>query len=200
MSAGTDPPRRGIGRIAELGPAWIGAIAALISALTTAGFFAGRVTAPAASGPPKPTITPTAPSTSVSTGSDSSGQGSTSPNGTQLGSYSIELPMDLGVLIGPMKPTQSQFSKSGVGDIEQDYYDVSALNGDKMLSLAGGTTPTYRMCTADTLYENQTSGITPGTAFCLVETAGRMAGVTVSSVSSTQPFYIVLNVTIWQNS
>ncbi len=39
---GKQKRRNGIG---ELGPAWIGAIAALITALTAAGFFAGRITA-----------------------------------------------------------------------------------------------------------------------------------------------------------
>lgn len=37
-------PRRGWARLGELGPAWITAIAALIVALTSAGFFAGRAT------------------------------------------------------------------------------------------------------------------------------------------------------------
>jgi len=45
MSVSNRPPRRGWARLGELGPAWITAIAALIVALTGAGFFAGRVTA-----------------------------------------------------------------------------------------------------------------------------------------------------------
>jgi hypothetical protein len=36
-----------------------------------------------------------------------------------------------------------------------------------------------------------------GTAFCIVETSGRVAGITVASVS-TSPYYLVLKVTLWQ--
>jgi hypothetical protein len=67
-----------------------------------------------------------------------------------------------------------------------------------MLNLPDGTTPTYQQCTDDTLFENQVSA-KPGVAFCLVE-AGKMVGVTVTSVSSTQPYYAALHVTVWQNS
>lgn len=55
VSENNQRPRRGRARIGELGPAWITAIAALIVALTGAGFFAGRVTA----GPTK-TVAPPA--------------------------------------------------------------------------------------------------------------------------------------------
>jgi hypothetical protein len=62
MSADNERPRRGWARIAELGPVWISAIAALIVALATAGFFTGRATAP--------TVTTAAPPTTTITSAD----------------------------------------------------------------------------------------------------------------------------------
>lgn len=57
MGGNEKPPRSGWARIADLGPKWIGAIATLILALTSAGFFAGRVTTPTVT--PTPTVTVT---------------------------------------------------------------------------------------------------------------------------------------------
>ena len=58
--------------------------------------------------------------------------------------------------------------------------------------------PTYQQCVDGTLFENQVNA-KPGVTFCLVE-VGKMVGVTVTSVSSTQPYYATLHVTVWQNS
>jgi hypothetical protein len=39
-----------------------------------------------------------------------------------------------------------------------------------------------------------------GTAFCIIETTGEMASVTVTRSSLTPPSYIALHGTVWQNS
>lgn len=63
-----------------------------------------------------------------------------------------------------------------------------------MLSLQVGDKPTYRSCAANTAFSRQANNI-PGTVFCLTE-AGKMVGVTVTSA---QPSYAVLQITVWQN-
>ena len=64
----------------------------------------------------------------------------------------------------------------------------------------GLTTPAYAACKADTLVTNSEAN-SQGTAFCLIETTGDMAGVTVQSVYLAQlPYDIVLQVTLWTNS
>jgi hypothetical protein len=62
MAENHEPAKeRRLGRIGELGPTWITAIAALIVALSGAGFFVGHVTASSAEGgsTPTPSTTPT---------------------------------------------------------------------------------------------------------------------------------------------
>ena len=51
----------------------------------------------------------------------------------------------------------------------------------KMISLPNGSTPTYAACTTDTVFEDSASP-TQGTAFCITETSGWVAGVTVTSM------------------
>lgn len=122
-----------------------------------------------------------------------------SPNGAELGSYDINLPIGYSVPLGPMRPTQSQFVNGGGGDIGTNSIGgIYPGNGNKMLNLPDGTTPTYQQCADDTLFENQVNA-KPGVTFCLVE-VGKIVGVTVTSVSSMQPYYATLHVTVWQNS
>jgi hypothetical protein len=189
LSADNESSRKRLARIRGLGPAWITAIAGLVVALTSAGFFAGRITAP----PTTDAIS------SLATVASLTEISSMSPNGAELGSYDINLPIGYSVPLGPTHPTQSQFTNGSGGDIwTNSILEIGPGNGNKMLNLPDGTTPTYQQCADDTLFENQVSA-KPGVAFCLVE-AGKMVGVTVTSVSSTQPYYAALHVTVWQNS
>jgi hypothetical protein len=199
VSNSNESPRKGrLARILELGPAWITAITGLIVALATAGFFVGRSTT---NNPrPAPTVTVTVPAPSHTTAAKSpSPSGSASLNGTLLGSYNINVTVGPGesVPLNATKPTQSQLN-TGAGDLgtgtPADVLVFLPINGDKMLSLPGGSTPSYQSCTADTVFEDQASS-SPGTAFCLSAT-GRMIGVTVTSLQSA---YAVLRITVWQN-
>jgi hypothetical protein len=197
-------------RFAELGPAWIASIGTLIVALTGAGFFAGRVTVTASSPPPKVitktvTITASAPATAASSPSGTpTASPAASSDGELLGSYTITLPRDGSATLGPTKPTAQQILASSGGDIIWDYEDggapLSTGSGDQMVGLANGTTPTYQACKNSTLATNSESS-NPGTAFCIIETTGRMAGITVKSVDiGVNPVNIVLNVLVWSNS
>ena len=203
MSVRSEPPRHGRwGRIGELGPAWITAIAALIVALTSAGFFAGRASAPAketAAPASTPAVTSGAPQTPTPTVSPASTEtASTLANGAQLGSYTIKLPTHNSVPLGPTAPTPSEYVYGGSGaDLSAFFAELLPINGTKMLALPGGSTPTYRTC-ADDVVDVGNVATAAGAAFCLVET-GRMAGVKVISVNS-EPYYSVLHVTVWQHS
>ncbi|MFC5031285.1 hypothetical protein C8250_039310 [Streptomyces sp. So13.3] len=179
----------------------------LASALAT--FGVGAVVGHNVASPePGPTITVTAPPAKVATppttpGPDPTTSSPESPpastNGTVLGSYSVNLGFGHSIPLGPTKPTQSQFSTTGLGDLgtaaPADHLVFVPINGDKMLSLPAGSTPNYEACASNTVFANQADSA-PGTSFCLIEN-GRMAGVTISSA---QPAYVVLNVTVWANT
>lgn len=157
------------------------------------------VTAPPATvtTPPAVTTTPTTPGPDPTTSSPESTPAST--NGTVLGSYSVNLGFGHSIPLGPTKPTQSQFSTTGLGDLgtaaPADHLVFVPINGDKMLSLPAGSTPNYAACASNTVFATQADSA-PGTSFCLIEN-GRMAGVTITSA---QPAYVVLNVTVWSNT
>jgi hypothetical protein len=65
-----------------------------------------------------------------------------------------------------------------------------------MISLPAGTTPTYSACTTGTVFEDNASPA-QGTSFCIIETSGRVAGVTVTSMGSSLS-YAGLQVTVWK--
>jgi hypothetical protein len=200
------PPKRRSSRLADLGPLWITAIATLIAALGTAGFFTGRATATKAAPAQTVTVTATPRATSSvgassSTPSVSSGaQPSSAGDGNVRATYTVKLPAGYGTPIGTTAPTQSQFAPGGSGDLYENDGSLLAGNGsNKMLSLPAGTTPTYQACASNTLFV-QSVPAAAASSFCIVET-GRMVGGTVTAVSSnTNPIYYTLHITVWQNS
>lgn len=123
-------------------------------------------------------------------------------NGTQLATYSFDLPIGFSAPLGVSQPTRAQFNPADGGDIgySGNFSTLGVGRGEQQLDL-GGAAPSYQACAADTLIEN---GALPktGTTFCVVETGQRMAGVTVTSVGTTQTGnpYVTLDVTLWQNS
>jgi hypothetical protein len=189
-----------MGRLAELGPAWIASLATLIVALTGAGFFAGRVTSSPAVQPAKivtktVTDTPTTGQGSATPQTSLAGTAATADDGAQLGSYSFQLTNGYSAPLGPKAPTQSQIAAGGAYDISYNGA-VSAGSNEKIVSLPSGVTPTYSACTTGTVFEPFAS-VTQGITFCIIETTGLVAGVTLTSVSTT-PTYVEFNVTIWR--
>jgi hypothetical protein len=197
-------------------------ITGVVVVLAAAGFLIGRLSAPTAAGAAKPAVTVTvtapasgspqssqspspspAPSSPGSTSSPApgstatSGPAATGSNGKQLGAYTVKFPPGFSIPLAPTVPTQSQFLTNGsVGDL---YYNGSSfypVGNDRMVSLATGVTPTYKSCTADTVFV-QSVGNTRGTAFCLIE-ADEMVGLTVKSISPDQS-YTLMNVTVWKD-
>jgi len=213
MSTHNNSPRKSkIALFFELGPVWISAITGLLAVLFGAGFFVGKTT-----GTPKaqPTVTVTASPSAVSTTtaasptaasspSASSAGGAASADGQLLGSYPVTLPRDGSAPLGPAAPTQAQILANANYDIVWDYElggaPLGAGSGDQILGLPNGSTPTYQACKADTLATNSESN-NPGTAFCIIETSGMMAGVVVKSVDiGVNPQNIVVEVQVWSNS
>lgn len=146
------------------------------------------------------TPTPTATATSTPVVSPSSpGSQALSANGTKLNSYTIDLPQTDSIPLGSAKPLPSQLVQGGGGDV---FYDGMIMPGpgDQMLELANDPTPTYKACKNNFLVENRASA-TAGTTFCVAE-PGKMVGVTVDSVGTTQPYdyYLQLSVIVWKDS
>ena len=199
-------PKSALRTIGELGPAWITSITGLIVALTGAGFLVGHATATTnTAAQPTVTIIKTVqagaaanPASSDSAASDASSSnsatdGSGAANGTQLGSYSIDMADYYSAPLSAAKPTQSQFT-SDSGDLFYDGVSFTTRGSDQLVSLPNGTTPTYKACSTGTTFADS-AGDTAGSSFCLVEATGKLAGVYVSSEQSD---YDVLQVTVWQ--
>jgi len=206
MTEDSRPPasQSKVRHIGELGPAWISAIGGLIVALTGAGFFVGHATAAKAEALPRQTVTvlrtvTISPSPADSLQASATSLTNTGVAGTQLGSYSVNIGFGHSIPLGATKPVQADFSTSGLGDLgtaaPADHLVFVPINGNKMLSLPGGTTPSFQACANDTVFASQADSA-PGTSFCLIET-GKIAGVIIASA---QPSYVVLNVTVWQNA
>lgn len=217
MSTHYNPPRRSkISLFAELGPVWISALTGILAVLFGAGFFVGKT---AGAPKPQPTVTVTATATAtapaVSAPAATSSAGAPSPaasptgsavsaDGQLLGSYAVTLPRDGSAPLGAAAPTQAQILAGTDYDIVWNYElggaPVGAGSGEQILGLPNGSTPTYQACKADTLATN-TESSNPGTAFCIIETSGRMAGVVVKSVDiGVNPANIVVSVQVWNNA
>jgi hypothetical protein len=216
------PPSRRNGRRAELGRAGITGLAAIIVTLTGAGLVAGcgghgsspsatptvvitkTETAAPASAPSTPAADPTEPSTPAPAVSDSatpgaSGAAATTGDGTQLGAYSFVLTNGYGAPLGPSVPTQSQMVAVNSGASYDIMFNggIAAGSDEKIVSLPNGATPTYSACTTGTAFISYPAP-DKGTAFCIIETNGQIAGVVVSGVSTSPADTLGFKVTIWK--
>jgi hypothetical protein len=162
---------------------------------------------PSASNSPAPVSLPSsataAPSASPGV-STTSGAATTPGNGTLLGSYTFTLPQYGSAPLGAAAPDQAQILSGTGRDVIWNTgaggAPLQTGGGDQMLSLPSGATPTYQACKTDTLTSDEESN-NAGTAYCIIETTGEMAGVTVASANLSQsPWYLVLHVMVWENS
>jgi hypothetical protein len=124
----------------------------------------------------------------------------TAANGTLLGSYTFNLPEGYSAPLGPTAPTQSQIASGATPDIVWNG-GLEAGTGDRLISVPIGTQTTYNLCAGDTDFEFQAEP-SQGTVFCLVESTGRIVGVTIASVTAlpVSSGYAVMNVQVWQDS
>ena len=192
------PQKKGFwGHFVQLGPAWISALVAVVGLLA-----GGAVYVVVHVGTSSTATVPPSPSPAVSREGTTAGptlpeDASTVANGTQLGSYSLPLTNATDAVLGLTAPTQAQIGQ-GLASYDILYYDGFAAGpGERTWSLPNGSTPTYSACTTTRIPEAGASP-TQGTAFCIVETTGRIAGIKVTSISNS-PNYAVLQVTLWQD-
>lgn len=124
---------------------------------------------------------------------------SASPNGTQLAKYSFDLPNEYWAPLGLTAPTRARLTNQSQLDIQYNG-ELYFRSNEQVLALPNSSVPTYPACANNNQIENGGLGLSAvrGTAFCVVE-SGTIAGVEVSSVNNN-PAYVVLNVTIWQNT
>jgi hypothetical protein len=183
--------------------------ATLAVALTVTGLIAGCSTASSgkssaatktvsssptfsASAPASPTVSAPAPSPAAS----SPAPADTAGNGTEVGAYTFNLTQVYSAPLGPTAPTQSEIASGGSCDVQYNG-EIYSCNSEKIISLPSGSTPTYSACTTGTIFVD---GVNPtkGNAFCIIETSGQVAGVTVAGVGTSPNNYITLKVTVWK--
>jgi len=171
-------------RFVKLGPAWISAVAALITALAALGFFASKG-APAAGAPVTTSTSAAAPTArSAIQLAQPSSAAPQALRGKTLAHYTVDVPDGYGMVLAdhPSRPDQSNDD------------DFSILNGQvngytvQLALLNPGTDVSYAACTADTRY---TSFLSPdrGEAFCMTGNQ-YIAGVTVLEVELMNPAYM----------
>ena len=194
-------------------PWWVGLGVILATTAAVAGYFL------AASGPPASSEVNTAqPASSVAAAAAStpratqgsapgslpstapaSTSGGTPPDGTKLAAFSFPMSPNYTVVLGPTRPTYSQFTPAGDECDSGDLCNLGVFtvnNGNTLLALPGGSTPSYTAC--ENAQPVSSMPDTAGTSFCVAET-GLMVGVTVASLSSTPPNSSELDVTVWRN-
>lgn len=197
-----------LGTIRELLTNVVGIVTVVLSALATFGVGAavGHSTASPAPARTVFVTAPPGPSTAAPSQAPPTTPATTAlvlppalADGTVLGSYTVDLGFGHSIPLGADKPTQKDFSTTGLGDLgtaaPADHLVFVPINGDRMLSLSSGVTPGFAACSTDTLFSTQADS-KPGTAFCLIG-SGTLAGV---KVASAHPSYVTLSVTVWQYS
>ena len=155
-------------------------------------------TAPAANSGSSAAPAPAGSSTAPSSATSSPAPADTAGNGTLEGSYTFNITNTYEAPLGPAQPTQSNIvSVSSGGTCDLIYNGLlGSCNQEKIISLPSGSTPTYTACTTGTIYVPNVSPV-QGAAFCIEETSGRVAGITVASVG-TSSSYVSLKVIVWQ--
>jgi hypothetical protein len=185
----------------QIGPAWIAAIAALISAVVaTAAFFAGRVTASGGDlSQPQTLSTPGTKSQIDGLRQQSTPSPSQTPPGTTLANTSVTIPDGYGITFsaGPMKPHHD------AGDLQYGTgFDVGQLEWPtgQVAALRNGN-PTYSACSTDTLYiASSITDYSPGTILCFTG-HGVVAAITITatdSASGAVPSDVKANVMVWK--
>jgi hypothetical protein len=187
-------PSGGRSRWADLGPAWISAIAALVAALVAAAsFFAGRATAPASDGQ-RPRTTQTTASTAPESTVDSDGPAA----GTVLARYTVDVAEGYGIDVAD----QPQRPRAGIpGDASLTVpttFLIGSGDGGKLAQLGDAEEPTFQRCVANTRFTGTLNYLGRGDSFCY-SGRGFIAGVKIKDkVSSVNSNYLTLDLTVWK--
>ncbi len=180
--------------LAKAGPAWISAVAALITALAAVGFFTTKGT-PSAGSPGSTgvsaTATPSAHGTSASPAHVPTSAARVA-SGKRLTRYTVDVADGYGFILS---------DRPGRPDRDNDN-DFLVLNGQvnaqsvQLAMLDPGTDVSYPACMADTRYASFLP-VNHGDAFCMTG-KDYVAGVKVLKVELSIPGYIRMDVTIWR--
>ncbi len=162
---------------------------------------AASSSAPALTGSPSPPASigsPSAPASApaASPATASPAAATTAGNGTELGAYTFNLTNGYSAPLGPTAPTQAEIASGGSCDVQYNG-EIYSCNQEKIISLPSGSTPTYSACTTGTIFEDEVNP-TQGNVFCIIETSGQVAGVTVAAAGSSPNNYVTLTVTVWK--
>ncbi len=180
--------------LAELGPAWITAIATLLGSLVAvAGFFALRAAAPPASTAPAGSsarVTGSTPTRSVPVqpASPAAAPGST------LTQFNVDLPGGYGLTFGasPARPVRIDSGAELFLSWSNGFYTPDQHG---MLATLDGSTPTYGDCVASTRFTSSVIFPKPGTVFCYL---GHDLVVGIKVIKSLFGQYDTLSITVWQ--
>lgn len=183
MDNNVQPPRRRWASLAEVGPKWLFAIAALITALTGAGFFAGRATAPTVQ--PSSKVTNASPVQSPTTAKSGPHSGAKlfAKNGVQLTDcYALSL----------TDPSLHPYQVPGCMTTSSDLFidDYGDVLSDAQLAVYQGKAG-FSQCQADTTYVSPGSFANPnhqrltGSTLCIT-TANRMAVCYITEDTTSQ--------------
>jgi len=159
---------------------------------------AAPTTAPAANSGSSAAPAPAGSSTAPSSATSSPAPADTAGNGTLEGSYTFDITNTYEAPLGPTAPTQANIISVSTGGNCDVVYNglLGSCNQERIIQLPNGSVPTYSACTTGTIYVPNVNAV-QGTAFCIEETSGRVAGITVASVG-TSSSYVSLKVIVWQ--
>jgi hypothetical protein len=199
-------------KIWELGPAWLTAIAALITALGAAGFFVGRASAPNSVGSAPTTAPPPGAAgnpVAASASSPRSSQPASSPStaavpasgpGSLIEHYGIDVSEEYGINLKAQPPPPKPGSVLyGSFDLELLYTDTTSVStGDSsayFTVLANQTSATFAACSSDTQYINYGITVSQGDVFCYYG-HDFIAGVVVTKQTNA---YDHFDITVWRS-
>lgn len=195
-------PKRGLGEIFREIPNWIKAIAALIAALATAGFFAvgqghaptGVSSPPADSSSPRPGGHAGQPAPAPTSGQPASGAG------VLLTQYSVDISADYGINFGT-SPVQPESCDAGNFTANLCYGPGNGITSNEKLAVLPAARASYQGCKNETVYVNTVATFAVGTRLCF--TGGTspplISSATITAIGSN-PAYVRFKVEVWEGT
>lgn len=185
----------------ELGPQWIIALATLVAAMTTAGFFAGKTIDNTSQGNAAPgPVTSSTPTAAPSTQS-SSPPASPSPavaGGTKIATYTFQIVRGYAVPLGDTAPKQADFVDYGTGgDVGFNGNYSSLVPMDQTYKMIGldKQQPSFEACTTSSVFVGSVQ-LAIGKTFCLLK-PGRIIGGKIVSAGPVVGQPVGIEITIW---
>jgi hypothetical protein len=175
---------------------WIMAIAALIGALSGAGFFAGRATAP---GNPDSSSAPQISSGSTGQTSQATSTPESSPpvsgTGTLLTHYPIDISAGYGINFGNT-PARPENCDTILYVTDNLCYDGSRIGSNEKLSTLNAAVVSYQDCENATIYVSSVTILKVGTTLCITD-GSLVSSATITAIGSN-PAYLAFNFNVWE--